>query len=404
MAKKTVPQHYWVAAQRLVDGKLQLTLLEQAEDGKGVAGCMAIIKSPEFASKYRSLGLPVRICIIRAEPALRLVARDNNLATAVKGIDGLETEIAEQVLSVLGANGVDVSGEVTLEEVQEGPSEAPGATLPNQDSGVGSVPGTPAGAMPAPPTVPSMGEASARADEVAQAAAAPAPTPPPVPQEFMDGQCIVPVGWKTLNSLASVQAIAAKIDPAVNESWQLAACQHVIQKYLATGILGGPDQSPPDASGGWVKEACPHCGMMTWKAASGDMRKDPVSGYQEHSCQGYLKARKEQVMEVPPVPVAPPAPAPQPTPQPAPLPEVPPATTLAPEPPTKNGQAPTTPPPATPPPPATGPAPPPPVPPAEQPPPPPMPPPVTPEAKVDPPPGFGNQFGAPPENPPPAEG
>jgi hypothetical protein len=116
MAKKqVVKQRYFVAAQSTQDGKTVLTLLAE---GKDSTSCQAIMRSQEFVDTHMSDPSPVRVCILRDEPAIRIRMKPNALAQEIsEALTGGPQ--ADRILSILAKHKVPVSGEVEAEEVVE---------------------------------------------------------------------------------------------------------------------------------------------------------------------------------------------------------------------------------------------------------------------------------------------
>lgn len=171
--RSKVPQRYFAAAQAVhKDGKVQLTLLEESKD---TGSCHVLIRSQDFVNRYADLNLPVRVVIIREEPALCLVRKPNELAAKIQVAAGDRTE---QVLKVLTEGGVSITGDVDFEDAEE-----PAALQRTQEEGQEAPQGEAAPAagseVPAPP--PSASEVPAASEGPPPTAP---PTPPPAPPLF----------------------------------------------------------------------------------------------------------------------------------------------------------------------------------------------------------------------------
>jgi hypothetical protein len=350
-------------------GCVALILMEEGDD---TAHCHRIMKSDEFATKHSNLQDPVRVVILRDEPAYRILSKPNELATKIR--EELRPTEAKTVLNLLADHDVPVTAktEIVEEDIVTAVSapDAPAPETPQDAPGATEVPAAP---VP-PPAPPQTVEAPPVAPQVPQEVAleqAPAPQvdeigggPPP---GCLDERGLVHETFRTEDE-AQLRAMAVGIaeagfapDGVTTESAQQmskAACLLVINKYL---------------------EGC--------EKADQGASSEPSSG------------EPPATPEAPPGPVAPPPPPPPSPPPPPPAP-VPPPAPAAPPPavaPVQGGlatgqnksvQAPT-PPPAPP-----APPPPPPSPAGGAPPPPPPPPPPA---------GFGNSMGVPPPPPPPPQ-
>jgi len=317
MARATVKQRYFVASQEIVDGKTVLTLLEE---GKDTASCHNIMKGKEFAGQFSKLAKPVRVCILRDEPAYMVQAKPNELAQQIRRA---APESADKVLELMAGAGVDVTGDMEVTEVElavsvhqppaQSPQDAPGPAPAAEP--VPEAPAAPPAAPQAPPAAP----------EAPQEPAAPAPEPKKE-EKFLDQLRIVPANYQALGH-AQLLEVAQKIDQTIDGTCTKLACMAVIGKYLETGqrnvgsAPAAPAEAPVDHTvvppgEGFTQETCTpgQCGCIVWKGPDGKLY-DAVEGYPEHDCPAYLQAKGAAVP--PPPPPGPPAGAAPPPPPPA---------------------------------------------------------------------------------------
>jgi hypothetical protein len=320
MPRATIKQRYFVASQEIVDGKTVLVLLEE---GKDTAACHNTMKGKEFAGKHTGLNLPVRVCILRDEPAYMVQAKPNELAQEIRES---HPESADQILGTMAKHGVDIAGEMEVSEVDlqvsvhqppaQGPQDAPGPSPePTPAPEASAPPPEPMAAPQAPPQAPQEPTA---------------PPPEPVKEvQYLDQLRIVPSNYQTLGHEKLLE-IAMKIDQSIDGTCTKLACMAVIGKYLETGqrnVAGAapaptPEpQAPPGAEApvdhsevppaeGFVQETCTpgQCGCIVWKGPNGSLF-DAVEGYPEHDCPAYIQSKAEaQSTAAPPTPPPPPGP------------------------------------------------------------------------------------------------
>lgn len=307
MPGKKTGQRYFVAEQRSSEaGKVLLELLEECKDA---TSCVSMIRSEGFAKAYPG-DHAFRVAIIRAEPALRLVRKPNELAAAIGKAQGVS-----EVLAILAARGIAVTDGVEFTEAED-------------------IPGG----------VPEEEKAPEETVEVVTAA----PTAPALPD------------IRTL-PLEQLLEMAKSINPSADGRWSKAACLTTISKHQGSGgmFIPGPDMVTPSLEGSWSNVVCPHCRTQTWMNTGTGERFNQTAGYPAHSCAGYdaeMKAAKAPptpppapaVTAPPPavvVPPAPPVPTPPVAPPVAPAPLIPPGAdgTFQPglvQPPNRSGQAP----------------------------------------------------------------
>ena len=324
MARATVKQRYFVASQEIVDGRTVLVLLEE---GKDTAACHNIMKGQDFASKQGKAGLPVRVCILRDEPAFMVRAKENDLARAIRAA---APQSADELLGLMARHGVNVTGEMEVQEVDAGVSldplpedstqDAPQEALEAPQAAPVAPPVPPA--PPAPPTAPPAPPA------------APAAAPEKKEVKYLDQLRIVPANYQALGH-AQLLEVAQKIDGSIDGTCTKLACMAVIGKYLETGQRnvgtappapavppGAEEESndllenPPSQDQPWNLVECPHCQSTVWQNDQAKMH-DPVSDergvYPEHNCPGYLNRQKPAAPappQGPPPGAAPPPPPP----------------------------------------------------------------------------------------------
>jgi len=312
MGKKVVQQKYYVAAQDVKDGKTIITLLEEGED---TPKCQRMMKSPEFAGKYAGLGLPVRVCILRDEPALRLKSVPNELARAiVKQFPERQGE----VLQLLADHGVSVAGNVETEEVDVV------VTLSNGNAQ------EPPGAAPAVAPVIEVPPGAESTLEGQPEAPASTPEPTPTPILTVDKSGLIPANYKELSQdqlLEIVKKIAAEADSTWTKVTCMAAiAQHLERETEALVTPPEPQMAPnepsqftqkPPGEGAWENTVCDFCKALVWKNMDNRFF-DQVEGYPGHNCPDYMQwvAEQEAAIAPPPPqpPMTPPAAAPGPPP------------------------------------------------------------------------------------------
>lgn len=317
MAREKVKQRYFIAKQEVVDGNTVLTLLQEEKD---TSACHNTMKSDDFGQKYGQMDTPVRVCILRDEPALMIQARPSELAEKIRAEAG---DKADSILAILNSQGVATMGE--LEVVETSSDVVMGQTAPQTAEVQPQAVPAPAPVSPAPPkpTAPTAPQE---------------PPPPPEPKQqeedkFVDANGIVPKGYQTLSHPELVR-IAQKITPDVDGTVAKLACIAIIARYLETGELqtDEPKQEVVDYTAvppgeGFELTNCEPgaCGCVVWKDQNGKLY-DAVEGYPEHVCPATQKAAPAD----PPAPTGPPAPPAQAAPAPAPAAPVTPPPVVAP--------------------------------------------------------------------------
>lgn len=322
MVRAVVKQRYFVATQEIKDGKTVLTLLEEAKD---TGACHNLVKSKEFVQKYMAMSMPIRVCILRDEPAFMVQARPNELAMQIRSSAGSK---ADEILAIMAKNGVNVTEDTEVAEVESVVYLA------------GHVIATPVDAQEAQESAEQTAQASEPQPPPA-APAAPQAAPPAASKteaKYIDQLKIVPANYQVLGHTTLLET-AQKIDPTISGTCTKLACMAVIAKYLETGQrpAAKPPAPPAPAVGpdvtvfltispgpGYTPYVCEgsSCGASVWRGSSGK-QLEMAPGYPEHDCPDYVRWQAQrQSAAVPPVPPGPPpaaAPIPPPPVQPPPV-------------------------------------------------------------------------------------
>jgi len=248
MARKAVQQRYFIAEQ--TPGQGGHTLLRLVEEQKDAAECRKRMKSQEFAEEHGDIVNPLRVTIIRSEPAVVLVRKPSQITKDIATAAG---DCTDDVVKVLVKHGISVGGSTVAKDM-DAPID-----------------------LEAPQTSKSEVSETETVTESAKQETAPPVAPPvtaPVPPETaVSPPFAMPPAMPPAAPLVAPPVAVAPpptvAPPPVGQS---------------TAPARDPEALPPDDRRVWSRAQCPKCLLPTWYDTGQQKWFDKKSGYPEHVC------------------------------------------------------------------------------------------------------------------------